>query len=60
MASGERNSSSKLTQDEVAEIKRRLNETALTNTAIAEDYDVQQQTISRIKHGILWSHVDPE
>lgn len=54
---GENNSCSKLTVDEVKEIKRLLNNSEKTMTEIAKDYNVSRTLIGHIKRGKLWSFV---
>lgn len=45
---------SKLTKDQVAAIKSDVR----TNMAIAKDYGVNHRTVSAIKTGIIWVHVN--
>jgi group I intron endonuclease len=47
----------KLTENDVIEIKKLLNEKKLTQLEIATKYNVIQQTISDIKLGKLWSKI---
>ncbi|GIN23100.1 GIY-YIG nuclease family protein [Siminovitchia fordii] len=54
---GENNSCSKLTEDDVKEIKHILNTKKSTMTEIAKNYGVSRTLISHIKYGRLWSHV---
>jgi hypothetical protein len=54
---GSRNKSSKLTENQVREIKIMLNEGKFTQTEIAERYKVSQVCISLIKREKKWSHV---
>ena len=52
-AKGEAQGSSKLTADQVREIRA----SGLTQTALAGKYGVRQTQISRIKNGLRWKHV---
>lgn len=54
---GSKNGSSKLTEDQVIEIKHRLS-LGETQVSIASDYGVRNTLISKIKLGINWSHVN--
>lgn len=54
---GSRVTVSKLTEESVAEIKRKLSQNKDTITAIAEQFGVRRQTISKINKGLLWKHV---
>lgn len=53
---GEKHHNAKLTADQVAEIKMSLS-CGEYQSALADIYDVSVSVISRIKSGILWSHV---
>jgi transposase-like protein len=55
--SGENNVSSKLTKDDVKEIKRSLRDTQKSQSQIAQKFDVNQSLISRISRGKRWSDV---
>lgn len=48
----------KLTDEKVKEIKILLKEGTLTQTKIAEMYDVSRKLINRIKLGIAWGHIE--
>ncbi len=54
---GEKNPHSKLTEHLVKHIKKRLAD-GDTQTKIAKDLNMNQTTISKIKLGISWSHVE--
>lgn len=54
---GVNNSSSKLKEFQVCEIKKKINSENFTMTAIAKEYGVSRTLISHIKNGKLWSHV---
>jgi hypothetical protein len=56
---GEHNGNSKLTETQVAEIKR-LIASGKTNKAIAPLYGVTHQMISKIRRGHFWKHVATE
>ena len=58
MPRGENHHNSKLTYDDVVEIKVLLG-FGVTQEQIAEQFGVGDPTISKIKRGILWSHVIP-
>jgi predicted transcriptional regulator len=47
-----------LTEEQVREIKGKL-KAGLSQQAIADMYDVSQPTISRIRNGRQWAHVEP-
>src|SRR5699024_9816637 len=53
---GSQNPASKIDKDDVIDIKKRLN-TGEAQKSIAKDYPVSRQTISKIKHGVIWSHL---
>ena len=55
---GEENGRAKLTDKEAPEIKWLLENNLLTQTYIANLYDVSQPTVSHIKHGKNWNHVE--
>ena len=55
-AKGEDNGLSKLTEDQVREIKKRLLGTE-TISDIARDYPVDRKVVSRIKAGTNWKHI---
>lgn len=57
---GSKNKSSKLTENQVAQIKRLLLEAEYTQMEIASMYGVSQVAISLIKRGKKWIHVEPE
>ncbi len=48
---------SKLNEDDVRQIKRFL-KSGLGNTAIAHMFDVNNRTVSNIRQGISWKHVE--
>lgn len=52
-------SSTKLTREQAAEIKRRSLE-GEANTEIAEDYEIGPDTVSKIKRGERWGDVDAD
>lgn len=56
-AKGEDVGSAKLTTEEVLEIKRRYRTENITQTELAEDYNVLPNTISRIINGKRWKHL---
>jgi len=55
---GEKNNMSKLTEEDVRKIRKRLGKE--TQRVIAMDFNVSQQTISRIATGKLWGWVKEE
>ena len=55
-AVGEHNNSSKLTANQVQEIRQFL-QNRVTQETIAKHFGVCQQTISRIKCNIAWNHI---
>lgn len=57
-ARGSKVGTSKITEDEVAEIKRRCN-SGETQKAVSEDYDVSHSMVNKIMVGEFWSHVSP-
>lgn len=54
---GERSKSAKLTDADVREIRRLIEEGAMTQTAIAARFGVYQSTVCRIKLGHRWARV---
>lgn len=56
-AKGSRNSQSLLSETQVLEIKRLIREGQKSLTDIGKLYGASVQTISQIKRGIAWSHV---
>lgn len=54
---GENSASSKLTREEVLEIKRRLDRTSESDEEIAKDYDVTYGAIGKIRKGQNWTSV---
>jgi IS30 family transposase len=52
---GERNPMSKLTNEDVKNIKHLLSE-KLSDSDIAEQYKVCRQTVNNIKNGKVWNH----
>ncbi|MDC3413897.1 HNH endonuclease [Terrihalobacillus insolitus] len=57
LAKGSKIGISKLTEKQVIEIKRLLNETNLSTAKIGKMFNVSGNTISAIKHNRTWSHV---
>jgi hypothetical protein len=55
-AKGSLSGKSKLTEDQILLIKNKLN-LGETQINIAKEFQVRQTTISRIKRGEIWSHV---
>lgn len=55
---GEDNPATILTEEQVIEIKRLLKDGKMTGTAIANKYGVTSWTISRIKCGKNWKHIE--
>ena len=53
---GERNSSNKLTEDDVYEVRERL-DSGETQVSIAKSFGVKQATISSISRGETWTHL---
>jgi predicted XRE-type DNA-binding protein len=49
---------SKLKNDDVADIKRMMVGTDLSNGEIAQKFSVHEETISRIRRGFIWAHVE--
>lgn len=56
---GSKNGQAKLTEDDVREIRRRLAADE-PQRSIAEDYGVDQATISNINRGVHWTHVEED
>ena len=54
---GEKNLSSKLTDQQVIEIRDRI-KNGEKNVRLAEEFDIHHQTISRIKLGKVWKHLN--
>jgi hypothetical protein len=54
---GEDNGQSKLTTDQVREIRQRYAEGGISMRKLAKDYPVQHQAISLIINRKLWSHI---
>lgn len=54
---GSKNPTAKLTESDVLQIKQLLSEGELTQTAIAEMFNVSRVTITEINTGKRWSHV---
>lgn len=52
-----KNNIHKLTENDVIEIKKLLQNNKLSQKQIAEKFGVIQQTISNIKRGVIWSHI---
>jgi len=57
---GEEVGTSKLTREEVADIKRRYKDTDVTQGELADEYDMGQTQISRIVRNERWAWVDPD
>lgn len=55
---GEKIKTSKLKEIDVKEIKRLLSIGELSQIKIAKLFGVQQETISKIKRNIIWSHIE--
>lgn len=55
--SGENSCRSKLTTDEVEEIKIELNNNSKSHREIASEYNVSKSTITKISTGENWSHI---
>lgn len=56
--SGEKHWKSKLTSEQVSEIKRRLHLGEQTQREIAKEFDVHWVTIQAIKTGRTWKHIE--
>lgn len=56
--SGEQVGTSKLSESEVRELKRRYQETDATQSELAEDYGIGQTQVSRIVRGQWWADVE--
>ncbi|MFB6236967.1 MAG: hypothetical protein ABEH81_01215 [Halopenitus sp.] len=54
---GELHGNSKLTREEVEQLKKELESGAKTQTELAEEYGVSRMQVSNIKRGVNWSHV---
>lgn len=54
---GERHGISKLTDDQVAEIKRRYVPRKVSMYKLAAEYGVSEMTVNNIIHGKIWRHV---
>lgn len=57
---GENNGSAILTENQVAEIRRRYSQGGATQVSLAHEYGVSQPTISAITRGTNWRHSDME
>ena len=55
---GERNPNAKLTDENVKEIKRRINEGERDYRGLAEEFGVAPRTIRKIKNGHAWAWLD--
>lgn len=55
---GENNPKSKLTNEQAAEIKERLDNGEETHAEIAQDYPVTKSVIGNISAGLAWSYED--
>jgi len=56
-ARGENSSNSTLTEKNIIEIWKYLNEGILTHKEIAEKFGITKGTISKIKTGRTWKHI---
>lgn len=54
---GRKNGNSKLTEDDINPIRKRINDGELLKD-IAKDYDVHYSSISGIAHDKIWNHVE--
>ena len=54
---GSKNHRAKLKEEDVKEIKKRLQEVPI-NEPLAQDYGVSRATIARIRRGDNWRHVN--
>lgn len=54
---GERQHKSKLTEEQVLEIRRERRETKISQTELAKKYNVLQSTISDIIRRVSWTHI---
>lgn len=55
---GSRSGQAKITEQDVREIKRLLHKNKMKQTDIAKVYEISNSTLSAIKYGITWKHVD--
>jgi hypothetical protein len=51
---------SKLTEEEVLEIRRRYADGGVTQRSLAAEYGVHRGTISRVVHREIWAHLDDD
>ena len=58
IAKGSNHHNSKFTEDDIREIKIMLRDKTMTQTAIAEKFNVTSRTITLIKQGKTWTHVE--
>lgn len=58
LARGEKNAASKLSEGEVAEMRRRYSDESVSQTELGDEYGVSQTTVSKIVRGETWSHVE--
>jgi DNA-binding transcriptional regulator YiaG len=56
---GETHGNSKLTEEQVLEIKELLTATNLSERRIAKQYNISRATVRDIKHGLTWTHLNP-
>lgn len=54
---GEKSNLSKLTEKQIIQIKRLLDENKLSQKEIGKLFNTEQSNISKIKHKITWSHL---
>lgn len=55
---GSKNPAAKLTEDDVRSIRRRFAEGGITQTALAREYEIKPNAVSRIISRTRWSHVE--
>lgn len=60
MASGEDNGRSKLTRDDVAEIKWKLENTDQSMSEVGDEYGVSKSNVWHISSGRNWTEVEPK
>lgn len=54
---GSKNNASKLDESDVLKIRKMLKETSLSQSEIAEHFNIKRKTVSDIKTGRTWAHV---
>lgn len=57
---GEQIGTSKLTESDVRELKRRYRDSDVSQSELADEYDIGQSQVSRIVRGKWWKHVTPD